>query len=500
MLAMGKFKNKYLNKNSNLKILDIGSYDSSNTNYNYGYYLKENNWVYHGMDIQNGPNVDILVEDIYNWVEIKDNSYDVVVSGQAFEHMEFFWKAIQEVERILKPGGLCCIIVPSSGPVHRNPYDCFRFKDDGLKAIAEYVNLDVLECYTNNEDISSPWYDSVLIAKKKVEKTSSGLNEFKDLENDYDDALRIKKKTDQVRSKLYSYDKKLLNPTNIKLNFKNFYNAPDGRFDIIYKNINFECLFKRKNDSETLYVFLNGARPAGDSKPLFARWSYYKYLNGSILNIDDPMCKINKELKIGWYYGNNDESYCDYIVDIVQEFAQQNCMNNIIFFGSSGGGYAALYCACKLKGSTVVAINPQIKLKLYYHYAKTFEKLTGLDLEINDKFNRNNLPLLIKNAHETKFIIIENAESELDMVFLNDLTQTLGCNYSYGITRLSPNIISWVYQANYNDTPHTTQEFPEMVFAIEYLINNFEIAEKLNYIYLIFNELWYSHYRSTKSD
>ncbi len=64
------------------------------------------------MDIQEGPNVDIVVSDIYNWIEIEDSSFDVVISGQAFEHMEFFWKAIKEIERILKPGGLCCIIAP----------------------------------------------------------------------------------------------------------------------------------------------------------------------------------------------------------------------------------------------------------------------------------------------------------------------------------------------------------------------------------------------------
>ena len=164
--AMEKFKNNYLNKESNLKILDIGSYDSSGTNYNYGRFLKEKNWQYQGMDIQEGPNVDIVVSDIYNWVEIEDESYDVVISGQAFEHMEFFWEAIKEVKRILRPGGFCCIIAPSEGPVHKNPFDCFRFKDNGMKAIANYVGLEVIEYYTNNTEISNPWYDSVLIAKK----------------------------------------------------------------------------------------------------------------------------------------------------------------------------------------------------------------------------------------------------------------------------------------------------------------------------------------------
>ena len=161
--AMEKFKNKYLDKNSILNILDIGSYDSNEKLFNYGLLFNEKTWNYMGMDIREGPNVDLVVSDIYNWIEIKDNSYDVVVSGQAFEHMEFFWRAIVEIERILKPGGFCCIIVPSTGPVHRNPLDCYRFTAEGMCAMGKYAGFDVLESYTQ---VSPVWNDSVLIGQK----------------------------------------------------------------------------------------------------------------------------------------------------------------------------------------------------------------------------------------------------------------------------------------------------------------------------------------------
>jgi len=36
-------------------------------------------------------------------------SQDVVVSGQTFEHMEFFWAGLQRMERVLKPGGLLSV-------------------------------------------------------------------------------------------------------------------------------------------------------------------------------------------------------------------------------------------------------------------------------------------------------------------------------------------------------------------------------------------------------
>ena len=162
-LAMEKFKNQYLDKDSVLDILDIGSFDSNEKPFNYGLLFNEKNWNYSGMDIREGPNVDLVVSDIYNWIEIDDESYDVVISGQAFEHMEFFWKAIAEIERILKHGGFCCIIAPSTGPVHRNPFDCFRFTSDGMCAMGEYAGLDVLESYTQTALV---WNDSVLVAKK----------------------------------------------------------------------------------------------------------------------------------------------------------------------------------------------------------------------------------------------------------------------------------------------------------------------------------------------
>ena len=161
--AMERFKEQYLDKNSILDILDVGSFDTNSDSFNYGFLFNEKNWNYTGMDIKEGPNVDLVVSDIYNWFGIKDETYDVVISGQAFEHMEFFWKTIVEIERILKPQGLCCIIAPSTGPVHRNPYDCFRFTDDGMKAIGKYAGLEVLESYTQTSPI---WNDSVLICRK----------------------------------------------------------------------------------------------------------------------------------------------------------------------------------------------------------------------------------------------------------------------------------------------------------------------------------------------
>ena len=190
-LKMQYFKDNYLNPDDELKILDIGSFDRDG-NYNYGLILNEDKWTYHGLDLNEGNNVDIVVEDPYDWKEIPDESYDVIVSGQAFEHIEFFWLILDQIKRILKPEGLLCIIVPSSGEVHRNPYDCYRFQEDGMKAMAKYIDFQVLETGTRSDDVNQ-WNDSHLIAKK------SDSVSLDDLENKID---TLENKLDLIMAKL----------------------------------------------------------------------------------------------------------------------------------------------------------------------------------------------------------------------------------------------------------------------------------------------------------
>lgn len=167
---MALFVEKYLTgfKNENIKVLDIGSTD---INGSYKNLFENKNWQYHGADIQSGNNVDIILKNGYDWKNILSNSYDVVISGQALEHIEYFWVTILEIARVLKSGGLCCIIAPSGGVEHKYPLDCWRFYPDGFKSLARYANLEALEVYAEFEpekysDASEMWMDCVLIAKK----------------------------------------------------------------------------------------------------------------------------------------------------------------------------------------------------------------------------------------------------------------------------------------------------------------------------------------------
>src|SRR5579884_967573 len=90
-------------RGSHLRILDVGSYDVNGT---YRHLFDDPSWEYVGLDMESGPGVDIAVRRPYRWAEVPSNSYDVLISGQAFEHIEFPWATILEVRRVLRPGGL----------------------------------------------------------------------------------------------------------------------------------------------------------------------------------------------------------------------------------------------------------------------------------------------------------------------------------------------------------------------------------------------------------
>ena len=100
-----------------------------------------------GVDIVSGRNVDVVMPRPYR-IPLASNSVDVVISGQVFEHIPFFFTSMLELRRILKPGGSLFITVPSRGHRH-NVYDCWRFYPDGMRAMAAFAALELERATTD---------------------------------------------------------------------------------------------------------------------------------------------------------------------------------------------------------------------------------------------------------------------------------------------------------------------------------------------------------------
>ena len=173
ILRMKWFVDNYLTprcKENKLSVLDVGSMD---VNGSYRHLFPLERYHYTGLDMEEGPNVDRVLKNPYDWSSIPTESFDVVISGQAFEHIEFFWITMAEMTRVLKKDGFLCVIAPNAVREHRYPVDCYRFFTDGMVALARYVNLEILHAHTNCEPKQGKagWYisdtpDSILIARK----------------------------------------------------------------------------------------------------------------------------------------------------------------------------------------------------------------------------------------------------------------------------------------------------------------------------------------------
>lgn len=154
---------KYLGERTEekLEVIDFGSQD---VNGSLNPLFANPNWSYRGIDMVEGKNVDIKLDDPYK-LPLKNSSIDVIVTSSCFEHNPMFWKTFDEFVRVLKKGGLMYICVPSKGHHHYYPYDCWRFYKDSWKAL-EISNpkAELIESYL---DEASYWGDNVGIYRKK---------------------------------------------------------------------------------------------------------------------------------------------------------------------------------------------------------------------------------------------------------------------------------------------------------------------------------------------
>ncbi len=68
-------------------------------------------------------------------LKFEDGIFDTVLATQVLEHVFEHDKMMQEVYRVLKPGGKIILTVPFAWELHEEPYDFFRYTKHGLKEL-----------------------------------------------------------------------------------------------------------------------------------------------------------------------------------------------------------------------------------------------------------------------------------------------------------------------------------------------------------------------------
>src|SRR3954468_5064015 len=138
---------RYMEKGRRYDVLDFGSGTSPNQTMTHRSILDGYEIAYTGVDVREGNNIDTVMPKPYR-IPIKSRSVDIVLSGQVFEHVPFFWASLLEVARVMKPEAHFFMTVPSRGHEHTD-YDCWRVYPDGMRAMAAWSRLNLVEAFTD---------------------------------------------------------------------------------------------------------------------------------------------------------------------------------------------------------------------------------------------------------------------------------------------------------------------------------------------------------------
>ncbi len=132
------------------RVLDVGSRDINGS-------VKDalsQNLEFVGIDMIEGPGVDVLMNahEIKN--KISPESFDLVTCCETLEHDDRFWETVEGMKKVLKPGGWLLVTTPSINFFkHDFPHDYYRFTEDAYRDfIFEGFENVHIETYTDEAD------------------------------------------------------------------------------------------------------------------------------------------------------------------------------------------------------------------------------------------------------------------------------------------------------------------------------------------------------------
>lgn len=115
---------------------------------------------YVGNDVAPGPGLTSVspIEEL----DLPDASFDVVLCTQVLEHVRRPQRALEEITRVLKPGGYLLLSTHGVYPHHPDPVDYWRWTQQGFEAMFE--DVDGLELVELQPLLGSPATMALLVA------------------------------------------------------------------------------------------------------------------------------------------------------------------------------------------------------------------------------------------------------------------------------------------------------------------------------------------------
>lgn len=183
----------------------------------------------------------------------------------------------------------------------------------------------------------------------------------------------------------------------------------------------FPAVYYAGKEQQPLFVMLSAAIDRSKhSLPAFNRWTWADKFPGHVLCVADPTLELHNGMELGWYLGTEKYDATEELCMLISQFAEALGIPHgmIVFWGSSGGGFAALALASRIEGTIAVAINAQTDI-FAYEIARSVEAIRercfgGLSVaQIQKHFLvRVNMAEAWRNNRSSRAIIVQNQMDE----------------------------------------------------------------------------------------
>jgi len=191
--------------------------------------------------------------------------------------------------------------------------------------------------------------------------------------------------------------------------------------NVQWDEVSYEFLIRIKQKSPNVIILGSGASE-NQHPPIFQRYTWMEEFDDSLIFYNDPTLYLGN-INLGWGQGTIERFYLKEIAIILEKLIQKlNVANeNILFYGSSGGGFMSLILAGYIKESCALVNNPQTILTNWYidPLKQVFNiSYPNLSLEeINHLFAEriNVIAFYNQIKHVPRIYYLQNIAAEFDM-------------------------------------------------------------------------------------
>ena len=149
---------------------------------------------------------------------------------------------------------------------------------------------------------------------------------------------------------------------------------------IPFGNSHLEILVQDRKAATTLVLFHAAVNPKQTSLPVFIGKQLTTDLNANLVFVSEPALALGAS--IGWYTGTPEMELQQELVEILGHIQRGlRKAKHLMFYGSSAGGFAALYYSHHFPNSLAIVANPQTDIAKYHpeHVSNFLKRVWATD-------------------------------------------------------------------------------------------------------------------------